>query len=132
MSALLLLLSIVAAGPHVHEAHAERVESAPLIDGDLSDVAWLQAKPIGGFTQRWPDEAAVPTGRTDVRVVYDEHALYFAFHCLDPDPAAVVERLTRRDYDAQSDAVILDLDTRGDHQRAFHFEVSAAGVQRDA
>ncbi|HYV46212.1 MAG TPA: DUF5916 domain-containing protein [Myxococcaceae bacterium] len=41
-------------------------------------------------------------------------------------------RLTRRDRDVGSDSVQVDLDSRGDHREAFHFEVSAAGVQRDA
>jgi hypothetical protein len=129
---MLLVLSLIASGTPEHGAHAERASAAPVIDGDLSDVAWLQAHSISGFTQRFPNEAAAPTGRTDVRILYDDHALYFAFHCLDPEPTGVVARLTRRDYDSASDGVIIDLDTRGDHVRAFHFEVNAAGVQRDA
>ncbi len=39
--------------------------------------------------------------------------------------------MTRRDRDSFSDAIWLDIDSRGDHKSAWHFEVSAAGVQRD-
>jgi hypothetical protein len=131
-SLLVGALLITTGGPPRPVAHATFVTAAPVIDGDVTDAVWLAAHSVSGFVQQWPDEDRPPSGTTDVRIVYDSHALYFAFRCRDSDPGSVVGRLTRRDSDTNSDAVIIDLDTRGDAQRAFHFEVSAAGVQRDA
>ena len=114
-------------------AVAVRVTRPPVIDGDLSDPAWLEAPPLAPFTQVTPDEGKPPSEPTEVRITYDDRALYFAFRC--PDSAGlegITRNLTRRDRDANSDAVIIDLDTRGTHTGAFHFELSAAGVQRDA
>jgi hypothetical protein len=135
LSASLLLLTGVAAlvaGPESRTLTATRTATAPTIDGDLSDAVWSKAAPSVGFRQQTPRENQPESGRTEVRLLYDDDALYFAFHCQDPEPSGVAAHFTRRDTDALSDAVMIDLDTEGDHERAFHFEVSAAGVQRDA
>jgi hypothetical protein len=133
LPALLLSSAVVLRGlAPTPTAHAVRVDKGPLIDGDLSDVVWLAGKPVTSFTQQYPDENSAPTVSTEVRIVYDQTAIYFSFRCTDPNPRAITARLTRRDDDIRSDAVVIDLDTAGDHTRAFHFEVSAAGVQRDA
>src|SRR5215813_8563788 len=112
-------------------AVATRTSRPPKIDGDLSDPVWAQAVPFSDFTQQAPDEGEKPSQRTEVRILYDDHAIYFGIRCLDTDPKTIVATSTRRDRDAYSDAIWLDLDTRGDGRSAWHFEVSAAGVQRD-
>jgi hypothetical protein len=112
-------------------AVATRTPRPPTIDGDVSDSVWAQALPVMDFTQQSPDEGQPPSQRTEVRILYDDRAIYFAFRCFDTDPKAIVANMTRRDRDSFSDAIWLDLDTRGDHRSAWHFEVSAAGVQRD-
>ncbi len=112
-------------------AVATRTRQPPTIDGDLSDPVWAQTVPIEDFTQQSPDEGHPPSQRTEVRILYDDQAIYFGIRCFDRYPAAIVAKLTRRDRDSFSDNISLDLDTRGDHRSAWHFEVSAAGVQRD-
>src|SRR5262245_21915000 len=112
-------------------AVATRTSRTPTIDGNLSDPVWGQAVPFSDFTQQQPDEGEKPSQKTEVRILYDDHAIYFGIRCFDSDPKTIVATSTRRDRDAFSDAVWLDLDTRGDGRSAWHFEVSAAGVQRD-
>ena len=128
---LLVLMSVTAGGISPPTAHAHRVAGGIQIDGDLSETAWLQATPAKGFRQRSPIDGSIPEAQTEVRILYDDDALYFGFTCADPQPGQIVANLTRRDADAGSDGMVIDLDTEGDHARAFHFEVSAAGVQRD-
>lgn len=113
------------------EAVATRTSQSPVIDGDLSDAAWAQAVPFDDFRQQIPDEGKAPSQRTEVRILYDDRAVYFGIQCFDTDPGTIVANLTRRDRDSFSDTIWLDIDTRGDHRSAFHFEVNAAGVQRD-
>jgi hypothetical protein len=129
----LLLISslLVGATPRLQVAVATRTSVAPRIDGDLSDAVWAQAVPLTDFTQQLPDEGQPPTQPTEVRILYDDKAIYFSFRCFDSNPKTVVANLTRRDRDSFSDNVWLDIDTYGDHQSAYHFELSAAGVQRD-
>ena len=113
-------------------AVATRTPRPPKIDGNLSDPVWGRAVPFTDFTQQSPDEGEKPSQRTEVRILYDNHAIYFGIRCFDTDPKTIVATSTRRDRDAHSDAIWLDLDTHGDGRSAWHFEVSAAGVQRDA
>jgi len=130
-----MLLLVVAAGgpePGVPSARAVRMTQRPKLDG-TPDQIWDDIPPLSIFTQQAPDEGARPSEPTTVRIAYDDRALYFLVRAEDHSvPAGIVANLTRRDRDTGSDAIIIDLDTRGSHTGAFHFEVSAAGVQRDA
>src|SRR6516225_9122686 len=112
-------------------AVATRTSRPPKIDGNLSDPVWPQGVPFTDFTQQSPDEGEKPSQKTEVRILYDDHAIYFGIRCFDSDPKTIAASKTRRDRDSFSDAIWLDLDTRGDGRSAWHFEVSAAGVQRD-
>lgn len=126
---LALLLAVLTTSPPLH---AQRTSAKLTIDGRLDEAAWAAAEPVSDLRQLQPDEGAPPSERTEVRVLYDDSALYVAFTCFDSQPGRIVTRLARRDEDAQADDVELELDTRGDHSSAFHFGVSAANVQRDA
>ena len=130
-----MLLLVVAAGgpePTIPSARAVRVSERPKLDG-TPDPIWDSIPPLSSFTQQTPDEGARPSEATTVRIAYDDRALYFFIRAEDRSgPAGIVANLTRRDRDTGSDAIIIDLDTRASHTGAFHFEVSAAGVQRDA
>ncbi len=127
-----LLFSVLTASNAPPLAHAHRSPSTVVIDGRMDDAAWLAAEPIAGFLQQWPDEGKPPTGATEARILYGDGLLYIGFHCVDPQPDQIIARLQRRDLSAGSDTVTVDIDTRGDQQRAYRFELSAAGVQRDA
>ena len=56
---------------------AVRVSAPPVIDGDLSDPAWQSAPEFTDFTQHDPVDGQPATMRTSVRIVYDEHPIYF-------------------------------------------------------
>src|SRR6185503_15079201 len=65
------------------ERRIEAVKTAsPLtIDGALDEAAWREAPVAAGFLQNEPDEGEPATQQTEVRVVYDEQALYLdTFH----------------------------------------------------
>jgi hypothetical protein len=131
--ALTLVLPVQSAAIESPEqsATATRSSQPPTIDGNLSDPVWARAVPFTDFTQQAPDEGEKPSQKTEVRILYNDQAIYFGIRCFDTDPTTIVATSTRRDRDAFSDAIWLDLDTRGDGRSAWHFEVSAGGVQRD-
>jgi hypothetical protein len=118
----------VQARPHLR---AVRTAVPPVIDGKLDDPAWTHAIPSDEFTQHFPDEGAPPTERTVVRILYDDDALYVGVDC-EQIHSPVVKRLMRRDTQASSEGVWLDIDSRRDGVSAFHFSVNAAGVLGDA
>ena len=121
-----------AAAPVAAPIKAGRAAARIVLDGRLDDEAWVLAAPSGPFLQKDPDEGKPASERTEVRVAYDEDALYVAARMFDSDPKGVVRRLSRRDDEPDADRFVLYLDPRHDHHNGFEFWVSAAGVQRDA
>jgi hypothetical protein len=106
-----------------------RVEHAPQIDGSLAESVWSRPG-RSDFTQVFPADGAAPTAQTSVRIAYDNDNVYFAIDCEQRGP--VLGRLTRRDREVNDDRVSIDIDTGHDRRSAYHFAVSASGVQRDA
>ncbi len=108
-----------------------RTSNPPRIDGDLSDQAWQSAPPSTGFTQTTPYPGQPASFQTIIRVLHDDQALYIAAQCLDPEPAHILARITRRDRWIESDWFQVDIDSRHDRRTGFLFMVNAAGVQAD-
>ena len=119
--------------PHGQPAvHASRVGVAIAVDGRLDEEAWRAARPATGFLQRDPDEGQPATEATDLRVLYDEAALYVGARLRDAEPARIGRQLSRRDVVAEADSFSVFLDPHLDHLTGVAFQVSAAGVQRDS
>jgi len=110
---------------------AVRIGHPPDIDGRIDDEAWQQASVERSFTQNYPNEGQAPTERTELRVVYDDDAIYVAVKCHDSQPEKMVARLTRRDRDIDGDKISVDISSNNDKASAYHFQVNAAGVQVD-
>ncbi|MEK6649743.1 MAG: DUF5916 domain-containing protein, partial [Bacteroidota bacterium] len=129
----LLLLAFAAsfAGSNPKTARAARTVTAPRIDGIINEPAWRLAPAITEFSQYDPIEGALPTQRTDIRILYDDDALYIGATMYDTNPAGIVARLARRDDEIESDFISFRLDTYNDHQTAYEFTVNAAGVKVD-
>jgi hypothetical protein len=108
-----------------------RVDTPPEIDGKLDDPAWQRATLETSFIQNFPDEAKPATERTELRVLYDDNAIYVAIRCFDSHPEQIVGRLTRRDRDIDGDKVTVDISSKNDKASAYHFQVNPAGVQVD-
>ncbi|HIO35850.1 MAG TPA: hypothetical protein EYN21_01910, partial [Candidatus Marinimicrobia bacterium] len=115
---------------------AIRVDSPPTIDGWLDDSVWEKAIPVTDLIQTEPDNLAKPTEFTEVRIVYDDDALYFAFRCHDSEPDRIMRRLARRDEwleagNDNSDWINIALDPQNDNRTGYVFIVNAAGVKMD-
>jgi hypothetical protein len=101
------------------------------IDGRLTEIDWATAPVATGFTQRQPDEGKPAQHQTEVRVLFDDEAMYVAARMLDPDPASIARQMTRRDEEGQFDYFAVEVDPVLDHRTGYRFRVSAANVQRD-
>ena len=128
---LFLVFSGVHSGSNSKKATAVRTPVAPRIDGVLREDEWNLAPPITDFLQHDPLEGEAPTQRTEVRILYDNEALYIGWKLYDPEPDKIVARLARRDDQVESDFVSVRIDSYHDHQTAFEFTVNAAGVRTD-
>ena len=111
---------------------AGRAAAPPLIDGRLDEASWQAADVAGTFRQYEPNEGDPATERTDVRVLYDNVALYVGVQLYDSEPSRIVARMSRRDDDPDADRFTFYVDALHDGLTGAAFEVSAAGAQRDA
>ncbi|HKQ07541.1 MAG TPA: sugar-binding protein [Blastocatellia bacterium] len=105
-------------------------DSAPVIDGKLDDDIWKKAVLLRDFYQFQPGDNVAPTAPTEVRIGYDAHFLYFAFHCYD-DPLKVRATVARRDQIFSEDNVLIFLDTFNDKRKAYMLSFNPFGVQAD-
>ena len=110
---------------------AVRVQRAPALDGRLDDPAWALAPAVTDLRQTDPAEGAAVSEATEVRILYDEAAVYIGARLFDRTPAKIVRRLARRDASSHSDEFRVFLDSYHDRRTAFEFIVNAAGVKRD-
>jgi len=100
------------------------------IDGRLDDEAWQKATPITDFTQKEPVENAPPTDRMEVRLLYDDDALYVGARMFSSD-GRIQAPLGRRDNTGQAEHILVSFDTFLDRRTAVVFGVTAAGVRID-
>lgn len=104
-----------------------------MIDGDLDHSAWAPASAATRFTQYAPVPGAPATQRTEVRVLYDDRALYVGMRMYDTQPDSIHSQVGRRDSALpRSDWAAVLLDTRGTGLNAFEFRVTPSGSRRDA
>ena len=112
---------------------ATRVSVVPVIDGVLDDQVWSEAQVLTELTQSEPDEGKPITERTEIRVVYDDRAVYISAVCYDSDPSRIVATVLRRDErNNNNDAFMVTLDTYHDHRNAYFFETNPMGARYDA
>lgn len=111
---------------------AARTMDPPVIDGIPDEDAWQAAAVISDFVQNEPFEGRAATERTEVRILYDDAAVYVAAWMFDADPSAIVLGETRRDADlSDTDALLIVLDTYLDRQNGFVFGTTPAGIEYD-
>ncbi len=109
-----------------------RTEVPPVVDGRLDDPAWSTPPlELGEWLTYNPLNGSPMVQRTEVRVTYDSRALYFAFHCVDPEPDKIRSTLSRRDQLWNDDWVGLSLDSVGNGQASYDMFVNPRGVQAD-
>jgi hypothetical protein len=102
---------------------------SPTIDGRLDDEAWTQGVWAGDWTQQLPTEGAPPSRPTELKILYDDHNIYFAIRVYD-DPALVHRYPGRRD-DFTGDIVGVCFDSYNDKRTGFEFDLTAGGSKID-
>jgi len=109
---------------------ATRVDAAPTIDGVLDEESWSESATLTDFVQFEPLRGEPASQPTEVRVLFDDAAVYFGFTLT--EPLSRTADLTRRDANLLTDdAVIVVLDTYADRQSGYVFAVNPLGTQMD-
>ena len=113
------------------QATATRVPNGSIrVDGRLDDEVWQKATPITDFIQKEPTEGAAPTDPMEVRLAYDDEALYVGARMHSRD-GRIQAPLGRRDSTDQAEHILVSFDTFLDRRTAVVFGVTAAGVRID-
>jgi hypothetical protein len=128
--------AVLTSTPERLDRQAVRVQAARCsekiaIDGQLTEAVWAGAAPITGLVQSDPTEGAPPTERTEVKVAFDDAALYVGARLYDTKPQAIQSQLARRDRWVSADSFTVFLDPHRDGRSGVYFGVNAAGTQYD-
>lgn len=112
---------------------AQRATVSPKIDGLLDDVAWASAPIATDFIELRPVPKRLEPkeGATEVKIMYDDYAIYVSARMFDK-PDSVVHELVSRDNIGNADFLGVMFDTFLDGVNGYGFYVTAAGVQFDA
>ena len=113
-------------------AQAVAVDHPPKMDGTLDDPLWRSAIAITDFRQQEPLEGQPATEKTEVRILYTPHAVYFGIHCYDSASSGIVARELRRDVSQDlDDHFEILIDSNHDRRGGYVFQVNPLGTQID-
>ncbi len=104
-----------------------------LIDGVFDEAAWQSVEVAKDFVKYDPDNGKpeAPYCKTEVKVVYDNEAIYVAATLYDKEPNKILKEISNRDAEAVADQFGIFFNGFNDGQQEFRFYVTAAGVQKD-
>lgn len=102
------------------------------IDGILNEESWTRAAIATEFVQNFPFDTSLAHAQTEVRLTYDESALYISAVCYDSLKGDFVVQSLRRDFGyPQTDNFTVYLDPLSNQTTGFAFSVSPLGALRE-
>ena len=112
---------------------AVRTETAPQIDGDLSDPVWANAARISDYQEMSPIEYRPASERTEAYILFDDDALYVGFYVYDSKPDEINNNVLQADFSLGSDdKVNLIIDPFNNQRSGYQFQVNANGVRSES
>lgn len=144
-SALFTWLLLCLLGAAALPAHAQaQPEPAPItavrlsagerlaLNGRMDHPAWQRAPAFSAFVEKMPVLGAAPLQATEVRVLFDDQAVYVGVRAFEPHPQALRAPLVRHDQvNRTQDFVVVYLDGIGSRRAAQFFRLNAAGAMAD-
>ncbi|RZS93651.1 DUF5916 domain-containing protein [Aquimarina brevivitae] len=117
------------------EILAKRITNAPKIDGQLDDAVWQSLPAYGNFFMWQPgNEGKIPDEmQTEVKMAYDDKAVYIAAYLYDENPDQILKQFSQRDnVFVQADFFAIALNTYNDGINETRFYITSAGTIGDA
>ena len=81
--------ALVSADAELPVVRIVRTTTPAVIDGRPDEAAWAAAAVIGDFHQSRPLDHGAPSQRTEIRLMYDDNALYIAGRFFESDPREI-------------------------------------------
>ncbi|MFT7165162.1 MAG: hypothetical protein ACI9CZ_001751, partial [Flavobacterium sp.] len=104
------------------------------IDGKINEEIWaVDTEIASNFVMFEPDNGKPISKekKTEVKVLYDNDAIYISALLYDNEPKKIQKEITKRDVFGVSDHFSVSINGFNDGQQDYSFYVSAAGVQMD-
>jgi hypothetical protein len=133
IAALVLPISVYSQTKERKNVSAVKISDHLRIDGILDESVWETAAIANNFIQHEPFNGILPLLETEIKIAYDNYALYVAAIMYDSSPDSILRELSLRDkFDgANADLFAILVSPFDDGVNGFEFMVSAAGVQSD-
>jgi hypothetical protein len=112
---------------------ATRASGPITLDGRLDEGAWAGVPLATNFIQNDPREGHPATFDTEVRMVYDDAALYIGVFAKDDSPGEIIVNELRKDFNTgNGDSFQVVIDTFHDERNGYQFATNPAGAKWDA
>ncbi len=108
-----------------------RAIEAPIIDGKIDESVWFSSAIATDFVQASPSPMGAPSQRTEVKVLYDNNAIYVAAKMFDTAPDSILQALSERDELRNSDFFGVYFDPFQDNLNGVSFVVTPTNIQVD-
>ena len=115
------------------ELKANKLNETIAIDGKFNEAIWEKTETANNFVMFSPDNGKPEpeTAKTEVKIVYDNTAIYVAAKLYDSEPNKILAEINERDELGISDVFGVFINGYNDGQQDFRFLVSAANGQAD-
>ena len=112
---------------------AFKLSNSPKVSEMADDTIWQSIPAIDDFRQYLPVHGAPPSFRTEIKIAYDDYAIYVLAKMYDPHPDSILRQLGLRDEKhLNADMLSIKFDTYNNQMDAYSFTVTASGVQMDS
>ena len=111
---------------------SNRITEEVSIDGLLTETFWETAEVATDFITWQPVPGRKATLNSQIKIAYDDEAIYIGAIMSVPSRDSIMTELTQRDDVGNTDFFGVFIDTYGNGTDAFEFIISATGVQFDA
>ena len=129
---LILLIGIRSFAQEVQrkKVTALRIDQPLKIDGNLDEEVYTKAEPATDFLQLNPYNGKPSYKETEVKIFYDDNALYIGAMLYD-NPDSIANYITTRDDIGSSDYFLVFLDPNNEGLLSYEFLVTPANSQTD-
>jgi hypothetical protein len=110
---------------------ALRIHDEVKIDGVMDEEAWSHAAIANKFIVNEPNPGIASHFDSEIKILYDDEAIYIGALLKDAHPDSILKQLTQRDELGNSDFFAVTFDCYRDGINGLEFVVTAAGVQQD-
>ncbi len=111
---------------------ALRITDKIEIDGCLNESIWNSAEIATDFIEYEPKNNDTPYLNTEIKILYDNDALYIGAFMEDNEPDSILSELCIRDNDnANTDKFSIQISPFNDGINGFEFIITSSGIQID-